>query len=110
MTPEQMRIAIAEERNLNEVRWDDAGVLVYGIACRIPVPDYPNDLNAMNEVLAGLDFSDLVGVVCHLEDIMYEELSKHRGSDAYWSPIVRASAAQLAEAFCRYKYPERFKS
>jgi hypothetical protein len=54
MSPEAQRIAIAEACGLKHVRWDD-GELVHGTACRIRVPDYLNDLNAMHEAVLAQD-------------------------------------------------------
>lgn len=61
------------------------------------LPDYLNDLNEIHEVLFGLNFEDLCRVSDHLEAIMDPELK--RGSDAWWVPMIRASAGDLARSY-----------
>ncbi len=123
MTPEQMLVAIAEDQGWEyhgDKSWKKAGNvsnLFYWKNEELnkaysQLPNYPSDLNACHEfeekmtpldhqhfclflhklIMGTMDNFDINGT-CNLECI---------------SRVVKATALQRCEAFCRMKWPERF--
>ena len=105
MTPEAQRITIAEacgwkrdeicdnwKRN-GEVAYCDGRSLHYR-----QIPDYLNDLNAMREVEYELRRSQIPEWERHVRQITHRDGEDDSG---LYERIIRATAAQRAEAFLR---------
>ena len=91
MTPEQQRIAIAEACGWVESpygKWSNDGLIL-----RDPLnpPDYLNDLNAMH------DAEKILSPTSEIE--WHNQLQNVCGCS--WRVMIRATAAQRAEAFLR---------
>lgn len=113
MNPERQRIKIAEAYGYTDVRleeWENVDIksreIAYGTALRGTlnrkrtfVPDYLNDLNAMNEVekifnrKQKLEYAGELGYIVALTD------NHDESPEVFY--CVYASAAQRAEAFLR---------
>lgn len=115
MTPEQMRIAIAEKCGWKKVykgpepdnRWIMPDGLHYATADEIP--DYCNDLNACQEMEKFIpDQHRRMLYTQELYSVLGFQEGCEPGSDTDWS-IATATASQRCEAFCRVFWPERFK-
>ena len=119
MTPEQMRIAIAEEcgwvvmlSGTGLITFQKAGVGACCGSVKNPsvvadaarVPDYPFDLNAMHEAWLTLDDSEMrVKFSCELADIVARRWGTQPddGMLTLEGLIENATALQRAEAFLR---------
>lgn len=116
MSPEQQQIAIAKECGWTNIDYyfgrqpipftrsflggtDDGlaeGEDTLGHEIK-PVPDYPNDLNAMHEAQKTLTDGERLIYEYHLAD---ESIKS--GNFSHW-PLIYASAAERAEAFIKTK-------
>lgn len=112
MTEQEQRIAIAEACGFTKIKMRNHGIgdFLSGELMRVSpnacgscvraIPDFPHDLNAMNGAEACLTESQQVSYACELA---------HVSECVGWLPetgesvfrIVRATAAQRAEAFLR---------
>lgn len=107
MTPEEMRIAIAEKCGWVEVvgcfKWkgdqkDPPKQFMRGCG---HLPDYLNDLNAMHDAEKTLNPDAHHNMWC--------EYIKNLSAVTGVVYCINATAVQRAEAFCRTLWPERFK-
>lgn len=108
MSPAKQRIAIAEACGWKIIShtatgnpyWNDPNGVYRGGGSHQPLPDYLHDLNAMHEVEAMLTTA---GEWCRYVDALAEIKSasdwREYGTDAFL--LIRATAAQRAEAFLR---------
>jgi hypothetical protein len=100
MTPDEIRIAIAEACG-----WWDIGSDVWGrrppSSDRQPLPDYLNDLNAMHEAEKVLTDAQWSVFGYHLGQLVLGTCNSYDFADL--ASIAHATAAQRAEAFCRAK-------
>ena len=112
MNPEQQRVAIAEACGWKEIRaevdwlpkeltgiftWPhptDAEKIKYFIN-RKPIPDYLNDLNAMHDAEKVLTVDQLI------DQAEWLGASSNEMPIKSWVVLLRATAAQRAEAFLR---------
>jgi len=112
VNPEQQRVAIAEACGWKEIRaeidwlpkeltgiftWPhptDAEKIKYFIN-RKPIPDYLNDLNAMHEAEKVLTVDQLI------DQAEWLGASSNEMPIKSWAVLLRATAAQRAEAFLR---------
>lgn len=98
MTRDEQRIAIAEACGWTEVTPSSvAGISPVGRECQganwgKPIPDYPNDLNAMHEAEKVLTDAQWITYIAKLHDDVVIYPTKR---------AVTATAAQRAEAFLR---------
>jgi hypothetical protein len=119
MTDNEIRVAISEVRGWKNIRQtafglfgslpsSDLSIMSDEYLCSGPVPNYPQDLNAMHEVVMTLDRKTLAysNYCSHLHQIVAIQNSK---SNEPGIQAIDATAAQRAEAFCRTLFPERFK-
>jgi len=109
MTVESQRIAIAEAcgwKDIKDTNHEDVDIesrsIIYWSGLtgvppefihyenRIKIPDYLNDLNAMHEAENVLMHADLIF-----------EYGMHITTDHHYEHLLRATAAQRAEAFLR---------
>lgn len=136
MTPNEMRIAIAETcgwrvenygpKGYETLYWrlrDPSGQVVpqtrecTGEAWSREIfmyftPNYPADLDAMHEAEKVLTPMQQGAYLSHIREIIHKATVGPNGTIA--TPIIdtwywHATASQRAEAFCRTLYPERFK-
>jgi len=110
VSPEDQRIAIAEACGWQMTEHTNYGPPPYRSKWsreRNPmegIPDYPNDLNAMNEAVCLLsdeqrfEYGDKLAVLVFGEEFFEEKFSPN-GLGYY--DIAQATAAQRAEAFLR---------
>jgi len=113
MTPQEMRIAIAEACGwvplpMGEIWRDKDGYFARadGKPGHFNVPDYPADLNAMHEAEKTLTPDQQIDYLAQLFDLAF---AGDQNPDTFMGQVC-ATALQRAEAFCRVKYPERFVS
>jgi len=93
MTPEQQRIAIAEACGWKPCARCNDPECSYNIT-----PDYPGDLNAMHAAEQSLNYRQAMEYVRELEQKCWDRDGE--ANDGTLS-LVRATAAQRAEAFLR---------
>lgn len=131
MTPQEMRLAIAKATGITDAeidaalaveearwlhaktprlslkRWKAARKLkrLERLSLYIEVPDYLGDLNAMWWAEQVLTPSERIMYLSELYNLAFVG---DQNPDTFWGQSC-ATAAQRAEAFCRVKYPERFK-
>ena len=67
----------------------------------IRCPDYPNDLNAMNDACKCLTINQRVMFYGHLYAITQRQFEGESDEDSYSFALVNATASQRAEAFLR---------
>ena len=74
------------------------------------LPDYLNDLNAMHEAEEVLTSDQRASFERHLHKMCYPDYGKTwlSASPLSMFPLIHATAAQRAEAFCRTLWPEKF--
>lgn len=115
MTPEEMRICIAEACGFSDVKirfWDgdERDPVLHGrlngVAGFIPVADYVRDLNAIHEVEKTLTKQQHWEYISELIALTGAESTEEY---AECFVLAHATAAQRAEAFCRTLWPERFR-
>lgn len=109
MTPEEMRIAIAEKcgykvvgykQNGEPVFDDPDGIRSFGF--EVGFPNYPYDLNAMHEAEKLLSANNAAVYANNLRRLLgFHQLT--------YFDLCHATALQRAEAFCRVFWPERFE-
>jgi hypothetical protein len=105
MTPDKMRVAIAEK--CGWIHKEYPGKMPMGSMAGKPyywftheLPDYCNDLNAMHEAEKVLSESQRGTYFSHLNTMCGEYRPLFE--------LLHATAAQRAEAFCRVFWPEKF--
>ena len=99
MKPEQQRIAIAEacgwklvtDNPCYEPYWENPTGNMIAVSCGMRLPDYLNDLNAMHEA------EKILSPTSEIE--WHNQLQNVCGCS--WRVMIRATAAQRAEAFLR---------
>lgn len=114
MTKEQQRIAIAEWMGWSDIKQGPYDGSPFG---RLdthelkPVPNYPEDLNAMHEAEKQLDKSlvakyqeNLIKICVTLDKLFV--IGQKYGLDGY---VIHATASQRSEAQCQTLWPERFQ-
>lgn len=107
MNPEKQRIAIAKACGYKNVRlaidYYDCPICVADMGSGVGiVPDFPNDLNAMQEACALLRPRDKELFRIKLQDICATDGGSDRPkSYASDAELIHATAAQRAEAFLR---------
>lgn len=67
------------------------------------IPDYPNDLNAIHEVMMRLPKSKRFDVNCTLMKMMIKSQAWSCCDDEHWGVAVNATARQRCEAYLRTK-------
>ena len=90
MTPEQQRIAIAEACGKNVEMYENGIEGFLQFCYNSKIPDYLNDLNAMNEAEKQLEAEDNHAYGCYCFEL-YEK----------YGNTVSLTAAQRAEAFLK---------
>ena len=110
MTPEEMRIAIAEmcgwtPSYIGSWTKDPAGLRGPFIS---DLPNYPSDLNACHEMEKVI--VDWVAYRIHLCKVAGIGYAPDLGICDDIKSFVSATALQRCEAFCRTLWPERFES
>lgn len=100
MTKEEQRIAIAEKCGWRQCKcgcnqWFSPHEDVNNSCRNLPLPNYPEDLNAMHEAESHLT--------------AYEAYKYNLILGAIEAFAVHATAQRKSEAFCRTLWPERFK-
>ena len=101
MKPELKRIKIAEACGFNKSQWLELGSgIVFGMSASIP--DYLNDLNAMNEAekILGDKWDVYQCTLSNLQSGLRHDARCH-WSDVGSGFVSHATAAQRAEAFLR---------
>jgi hypothetical protein len=111
MTPEAQRIAIAEVMGEINVRFTSPGHCIASsgqVEGRFwgthGVPDYLNDLNAMQSAVMSLDGADRISFAASLYDVSVPQDDRFKDHFIGWPQaelMINATAAQRAEAFLK---------
>ncbi len=114
MTPDQMRVAIAGDQGWKwhgDKSWEKLGDMFYWkhenpVRVYSPLPNYPSDLNACHEFEVKMDDDQFNRYLAEL--MPGRPIPRFASMDDY-RKAFKATAPQRCEAYCRMKFPERFK-